>query len=394
MGKKQLGCMTRIGVSGCLLAALVMFGIAFGMVAMIGGGDENGTLDPNIAPGQLAAAAPPAPPCLCSPTPVHTPTPEPSMTPLPTWPLPPTPNPGRPPDPPGTPNPNQTPPPDLTATAVAWGEAEQRWEATATAVAQQWQQTVTSGYATQTALVPTATPIPPTPVGGGPWGWPVNPYCPHDHPDCVPSPDGTRYITQDYGCTWLAAEDACPWCGDFTNHLDYRWRAAGQGRVNSGGGGRMPDEIWNHWHTGVDLATGVGEPYWATLDGVIQLAGYDRRGPSYGYGLHIIIEDQSGLYGVLYGHLSALGEAVEIQTGRDLGRKWQAGDRIRPLTSAGQHIIVGYSGSSGNSSGPHLHYTIFMYGRQGGADVDPWPFIARNSAQDPIPTTAPPISVP
>lgn len=385
MGKKQSGCLMRLGLGTCVVAALMMFGIIFGMVAMIGGGDQGGTLDPNIPNGNIAAVPPPAPPCLCSPTPVITPTPLPSATLMPTWPLPPTPNPGRPPDPPPPPAPNQTPPPDLTATAAAYNQAEQEWDATATAEARNWQQTVVAGYATQTALVPTATPIPPTPVGGGPWGWPVDPACTAGHSDCVNSPDGTRYVTQDYGCTWLSAEDACPWCTHEEYSQDYRWRAGGQGRAERGTGGQLPSEggisrnpgdIWNHWHTGIDLATGLGEPYWATLDGVITLAGYDQRGPSYGYGLHIIIQDPSGLYGVLYGHMSQLGEAVDINTGRDRGRKWQVGDRIRPLTASGQRIIVGYSGSSGNSSGNHLHFTVFMYGRQGGPMSTPGPTLS------------------
>lgn len=392
--KKKQGCMIRLGLGGCLLAALLTFGVAFGIVAMIGGGDQNGEIDANIAPGQLAPAPPPAPPCLCSPTPVHTPTPAPTMTPLPTWPLPPTPNPGDPPPPPPPPDPNQTPPPDLTATASAYDDQLRRWQANATQIAGQWQETVVAGYATETALVPSPTPTPLPPIGGAPYGWPIDQFCDtRQHPDCIPNPNdnGRRYITQDFGCTWLGMENSSAWCGNDQNHLDSRFNVAGQPNVTTGGGGRIPGEIWVNWHTGVDLATGLGEPCWTTLDGVIQLAGYGRGGNT-GYGLHVIIEDQSGIYGVLYGHLSALGEAVDLSTGRDLGRKWQVGDRIRPYTSQGLHIIVGYSGSTGNSTGNHLHYTIYLYGTQGTPDIDPWPFIARGSPQDPIPTPLAPIT--
>ncbi|HOF50290.1 MAG TPA: M23 family metallopeptidase [Candidatus Colwellbacteria bacterium] len=88
-------------------------------------------------------------------------------------------------------------------------------------------------------------------------------------------------------------------------------------------------------HNGIDIGVNSGTPVYAAADGVVSYAGYD----SDGYGNYIILEHSSG-YTTLYGHLLSLGSAVDV--GEEVAR--------------GQQIAL--SGSTGRSSGPHLHFEI------------------------------------
>ncbi|MBD2105399.1 M23 family metallopeptidase [Nodosilinea sp. FACHB-13] len=90
-------------------------------------------------------------------------------------------------------------------------------------------------------------------------------------------------------------------------------------------------------HEGVDFAGPVGKPILATAEGVVVRADYNG-----GYGNHVRI-DHGYNYETLYGHLSKL----EVK----IGDRVQRGD------------VVGYLGSTGRSSGPHLHYSIYRNGQ-------------------------------
>ncbi|TVP69150.1 MAG: M23 family peptidase [Leptolyngbya sp. LCM1.Bin17] len=90
-------------------------------------------------------------------------------------------------------------------------------------------------------------------------------------------------------------------------------------------------------HEGIDFAGPVGKPVLATADGVVVVAEYDR-----GYGNYVKI-DHGYNYETLYAHLSEL--AVTI------GDRVQRGD------------VLGTVGSTGRSSGPHLHYGIYRNGQ-------------------------------
>ncbi|WOD38684.1 M23 family metallopeptidase [Nodosilinea sp. E11] len=90
-------------------------------------------------------------------------------------------------------------------------------------------------------------------------------------------------------------------------------------------------------HEGIDFAGPVGKPIVATAEGVVVIADY--RG---GYGNHVKI-DHGYSYETLYAHMSGL--AVK------LGDRVQRGD------------VLGYLGSTGRSSGPHLHYSIYRNGQ-------------------------------
>lgn len=90
-------------------------------------------------------------------------------------------------------------------------------------------------------------------------------------------------------------------------------------------------------HTGVDFAAPLGTPVYATGDGVVETADDLERG----YGNHVVINHGFG-YETLYGHLSRFGCTV--------------GEKIK----RGQ--IIGYVGSTGESTGDHLHYEVIKNG--------------------------------
>lgn len=101
-----------------------------------------------------------------------------------------------------------------------------------------------------------------------------------------------------------------------------------------------------HFHTGLDLAGPLGTPVTSAADGVVVSA----TPSTVGYGNHIIVAHAGGLL-TLYGHL----EAMLVQPG----------DAVK----AGQ--AIGLLGSTGNSTGPHLHFEL----RLAGQPVDPIPFL-------------------
>jgi murein DD-endopeptidase MepM/ murein hydrolase activator NlpD len=98
-------------------------------------------------------------------------------------------------------------------------------------------------------------------------------------------------------------------------------------------------------HKGIDLAAPVGTPIYATADGVVGKAAWFG-----GYGLYVQLEHGNDLE-TRYGHMSRLNVAE------------------------GQHIhkgdILGFVGTTGRSTGPHLHYEV----RVGGVAVNPVPYM-------------------
>lgn len=101
-------------------------------------------------------------------------------------------------------------------------------------------------------------------------------------------------------------------------------------------------------HKGVDFAAPIGTPIYAPADGNVLKAGLDSAGLNNGFGRMLIINHGNDLY-TWYGHLDAWGEGVS--TGTDVKK----GD------------LVAYSGNTGISSGPHLHYEIRIGGVPGEA---------------------------
>lgn len=111
-----------------------------------------------------------------------------------------------------------------------------------------------------------------------------------------------------------------------TSHFGYRDDTGGVG---------------SSYHQGIDIGAGMGEPIYAALPGKVELAG-----PNGGYGNCVIIDHGGGLK-TLYGHMSAIGTSEGA--------------------SVAQGQVIGLVGSTGNSTGPHLHFSVIM----GGEQIDP-----------------------
>jgi len=123
-------------------------------------------------------------------------------------------------------------------------------------------------------------------------------------------------------------------------------------RISSGYGMRNhPVLRKRRKHNGIDLAAPTGTPVYATADGVVTRANWFSS-----YGLYISIDHGADLE-TRYAHLSKLAVAD--------------GERIR------KGDVIGYVGSTGRSTGPHLHYEI----RIDGVAVNPIPYMKETEAQ-------------
>jgi murein DD-endopeptidase MepM/ murein hydrolase activator NlpD len=136
-----------------------------------------------------------------------------------------------------------------------------------------------------------------------------------------------------------------------------------QGIVTSSFGARLdPFNGEGAFHTGIDIATSVGEAVRAPADGTVIKAGMGT-----GYGREVIVDHGNGVE-TLYAHLSGFA----VTTGQDVSR----GD------------ILGYVGSSGHSTGPHLHYEVRIHD----TPVNPAKYLhaapARQLASNPSATSA------
>lgn len=104
-------------------------------------------------------------------------------------------------------------------------------------------------------------------------------------------------------------------------------------------------------HKGVDLAAATGTPVYATADGLIEMAKW----------------------------YSSYGNYIQIGHGNDLETRYAHLSRI--AVSEGEMVrkgdLIGYVGSTGRSTGPHLHYEV----RIAGAAVNPIPYMVESESQ-------------
>ena len=127
--------------------------------------------------------------------------------------------------------------------------------------------------------------------------------------DGAVKPMSTWVVTQEFGCTGILLEPAYGGC--------------------------------RHFHSGIDLATAAGAPVFAVLPGVAEVIH-----SAAGFGNHVLLHHSRDLI-TLYGHLLA----TSVVNGQ--------------AVPAG--AVIGFEGSTGNSSGPHLHFEV----RQGSTAVSP-----------------------
>ncbi|MGZ3636286.1 MAG: LysM peptidoglycan-binding domain-containing M23 family metallopeptidase [Ktedonobacterales bacterium] len=177
---------------------------------------------------------------------------------------------------------------------------------------------------------------------------PDDPYFGKDYrpaPMMVQGNGSTRF-----GSDWWNAVAGNPLpeanCADFnggTNPLGYHFV------------GPDPNSSWvrgfSYFHNGVDMAAPEGNPIRAAQSGQVIWAGYDATN---GFGWSIVINHCYHL-STLYGHM----DGVRVQIGQNV--------------KAGQQI--GIEGSTGWSTGPHLHFSVFWDNNW----VDPMPYYGYNA---------------
>ncbi len=125
-------------------------------------------------------------------------------------------------------------------------------------------------------------------------------------------------------------------------------------RISSGFGWRThPITKENHLHSGIDLSAPEGAPIYAAGNGIVERADNLAQG----YGNHVVLNHGYG-YQTLYGHMTKW-------TVR-LGQKVKRGD------------LIGYVGSTGLSTSPHLHYEVMKDGNK----IDPIHFFFNDVKPD------------
>jgi len=105
---------------------------------------------------------------------------------------------------------------------------------------------------------------------------------------------------------------------------------------------------WGALHDGIDLAGPVGTPIYAAADGVVKEAGPTNSG----YGAWVLLQHSDGTV-TRYGHINSW--SVQV------GQRVFAGDEIASI------------GNRGNSTGPHLHFSVLLGGTNA---TDPVPWLA------------------
>jgi murein DD-endopeptidase MepM/ murein hydrolase activator NlpD len=125
-----------------------------------------------------------------------------------------------------------------------------------------------------------------------------------------------------------------------------------EARMTSGYGTRTHPVLKRRMgHKGVDLAAATGTPIYATADGYVS-----KAEPFSSYGNYVSIEHGARIQ-TRYAHMSRIAVAA--------GTRVTKGD------------IIGYVGSTGRSTGPHLHYEV----RIDGQAVNPVPYMVESQAQ-------------
>ncbi|OGR40917.1 MAG: hypothetical protein A2X35_03015 [Elusimicrobia bacterium GWA2_61_42] len=119
-----------------------------------------------------------------------------------------------------------------------------------------------------------------------------------------------------------------------------------EGRITSPFGYRIaPLRYASEYHSGIDIANEAGTPIYAAADGVVRHSGWAQ-----GYGMCAVVDHGFG-YSTLYGHMSEIlgKEGVQVRRGQ----------------------VIGRMGSTGTSTGNHLHYEVWT----GGLPKDPMKYL-------------------
>ena len=112
-------------------------------------------------------------------------------------------------------------------------------------------------------------------------------------------------------------------------------------------------------HTGIDYACPVGTPILASGDGTVKYAEFDN----FGYGYCVMLEHPDGK-GTVYGHLSLIS--------------------VKDHQQVKQGDVIGYSGQTGNATGPHLHFEARSKWYDYKSHEDPVTFLPLMSVDDSV----------
>ncbi|MFN2592760.1 MAG: M23 family metallopeptidase [Candidatus Dormibacteria bacterium] len=110
--------------------------------------------------------------------------------------------------------------------------------------------------------------------------------------------------------------------------------------------------FFEHFHTGIDISAPEGTPVHAAAGGrvILAAASVGDGGQLVGYGRYVAISHGNG-FTTVYGHLDSI--------------------NVKPGQTVEQGAVIGHEGSTGNSTGPHLHFET----RVNGSAVDPAPYL-------------------
>jgi murein DD-endopeptidase MepM/ murein hydrolase activator NlpD len=157
----------------------------------------------------------------------------------------------------------------------------------------------------------------------------------------------------------LQAQIAALAAESFRARSSGRWKWPMDGVITQGFGcTSYPFELYDpscpqkHFHSGIDIANNYGTPVHASDGGIVHdySMACTYGGGLCGYGLYVVIVHAGGFIS-LYGHLSSYAVADGTQVNQD--------------------TVIGYEGSTGNSTGPHLHFEIDL----AGTPVDPLAYL-------------------
>ncbi|HKS29597.1 MAG TPA: M23 family metallopeptidase [Pyrinomonadaceae bacterium] len=151
-----------------------------------------------------------------------------------------------------------------------------------------------------------------------------------------------------------------PRTGSASANIPSIWPVMGSLRSGVGVRGNPFGGPGTEYHKGQDIAAPMGTPVIATADGTIIIAGWQR-----GYGWVVYIDHGNGIT-TRYGHLSR----IDVELGQTIRRGEQ----------------LGLVGSTGRSTGPHLHYEV----RINGQPVSPLLYLpAQNALSSAVPQSTP-----
>lgn len=129
------------------------------------------------------------------------------------------------------------------------------------------------------------------------------------------------------------------------------WPCPGHKTITSNYGPRICPYHGRETHSGIDIGAGTGSTIVAAAAGTVVLSGYYG-----GYGKCVIINHGKGVY-TLYGHCSSLlvGKGAKVKEGQKIAKV----------------------GSTGNSTGPHLHFEVRKGGNSSGKHTSPWKYVKK-----------------